>query len=269
MQRRAFVATAVAGAAGLGAGFGTGKRNADRHWAPMLEQEQARARELERRALPENARMTFSQQGEDIVLFHIVSDLLRVERATYIDVGAAEPVLSNNTYLLWGVGHRGVLVEPNPAFAKKLRDWRPGDKVVEAGIGVTDATDADYYEIKGNAMLNTFSPDQVKVLQEGKSESVVERVRKMPLININRLISEQLGEAPDVLSTDIEGLDYDIIRSLDLSRFRPGAICAETVAMNEAGVNSDITKYLLAQDYVVRGGSLVNTIYVDSKRLPS
>jgi FkbM family methyltransferase len=265
MQRREFVTTAVAGAAGIGAG----KLFSDRQWRPMLEREQARSQELERQALPRDARMTFSQQGEDIVLFHVVKDLLRVDRATYIDVGAAEPVLSNNTYLLWGVGHRGVLVEPNPAFAKKLRDYRPGDKVVEAGVGVTDATEADYYEIKGNPMLNTFSPDQVKTLQQGKNEDVVERVRKMPLININRLITEQLGKAPDVLSTDIEGLDYDIIRSLDLSRFRPGAICAETVAMSAAGANSDITKYLLAQGYVVRGGSTVNTIYVDSKRLPA
>ena len=112
MQRREFVTTAVAGAAG----FGAGKWITDRQWAPKLEQEQARAQELERRALPQDARMTFSQQGEDIVLFHVVRDLLRVERATYIDVGAAEPVLSNNTYLLWGVGHRGVLVEPYPSF---------------------------------------------------------------------------------------------------------------------------------------------------------
>jgi FkbM family methyltransferase len=254
---------------GGAAGFGAGTWNSDRRWRSQLEQEQTRSQELERRALPQDARMSVSQQGEDIVLFHVIQDLLRVEHATYIDVGAAEPVLSNNTYLLWGVGHRGVLVEPNPALAKKLRDYRPGDKVVEAGVGVNDATEADYYEIKGNPMLNTFSPEQVKLLEQEKGEDVIERVRKMPLINLNRLITEQLGNAPDVLSTDIEGLDYDIIRSLDLSRFRPGAICAETVAMSAAGENSNITKYLLAKGYVVRGGSTVNTIYVDSKRLPA
>jgi hypothetical protein len=118
-------------------------------------------------------------------------------------------------------------------------------------------------------MLNTFSSEQVKLLQQGKSDNVVERVRKMPLVNINRLITENLGKAPDVLSTDIEGLDYDIIRSLDLSRFRPGAFCAETLAMSASGVHSDITTYLVAQGYVVRGGSTVNTIYVDSRRLPA
>ena len=105
------------------------------------------------------------------------------------------------------------------------------------------------------------------MLQQGKSEDVVERVRKMPLINLNRLITEQLGKAPDVLSTDIEGMDYSIIKSLDLSRFRPGAICAETLAMNPAGDPSEITTYLLSQGYHVRGGSTINTIYVDSKRL--
>jgi FkbM family methyltransferase len=199
VRRRDFITTAAGGAAGLGAGrliWGRGGPS----W-------------------PAEARMTFSQQGEDIVLYHVVRDLLKVEKATYMDVGAAEPVLSNNTYLLWGVGHRGVLVEPNPALAKKLRDYRSGDKVVEAGVGVTDQTEADYYEIKGNPMLNTFSPDQVKSLEAGGE--AVERVRKMPLININRIIEEQLGKAPDVLSTDIEGMDYSIIKTLDLARFRP------------------------------------------------
>jgi FkbM family methyltransferase len=249
VRRRDFVTAIAGGAAGIGAGLGGGKLiwgQGGLKW-------------------PAEARMTFSQQGEDIVLFHVMRDLLKAEKGTYMDVGAAEPVLSNNTYLLWGVGHRGVLVEPNPALAKKLRDYRTGDKVVEAGVGVTDETEADYYEIKGNPMLNTFSPDWVKDL-EARGESV-ERVRKMPLININRIIEEQLGKAPDVLSTDIEGLDYSIIKSLDLSRFRPGAICAETLAMDPAGAPSEITTYLLSQGYHVRGGSTINTIYVDSRRL--
>ena len=245
VRRREFVTALAGGAAGVGAGkliWGRGGSS----W-------------------PAEARMTFSQQGEDIVLFHVVRDLLKVEKATYMDVGAAEPVLSNNTYLLWGVGHRGVLVEPNPALAKKLRDYRSGDKVVEAGVGVTDQTEADYYEIKGNPMLNTFSPDWVKDLRRGASRwSACARCRSSTSTGSSRSSS---GKAPDVLSTDIEGMDYSIIKSLDLSRFRPGAICAETVAMSPAGDTSEITTYLLSQGYCVRGGSTINTIYVDSKRL--
>ena len=217
--------------------------------------------------LPEHARLSFSQQGEDIVLFHVLHELLQITAPTYLDVGAAYPVNGNNTYLLYTTGARGVLVEPNPELAAQLRGHRPGDTVIEAGIGVADTVEADYYEIKGNPMLNTFSAEQVTHLQQGKTESVVERVVKMPLLNINRVILEHWGRAPDLLSTDIEGLDYLILRTLDLSRLRPGAICAEAVPMTKSGRPSRITRYLAWQGYIPRGGSMYNTIYVDSRRL--
>jgi FkbM family methyltransferase len=216
---------------------------------------------------PDGGRLTWAQQGEDIVLWHVLHHLLQISDPTFMDVGAADPIKANNTYLLYYTGSRGVVVEPNPTFAAALRAKRPGDKVVEAGIGVSDAAEADYYEIKGNPLLNTFSAEQVAYLQKGKSESVVERVVKMPLLNINRVIQEQLGRAPDLLSTDIEGLDYAILQSLDLSRFRPGAICAETVSMFKDGRSSRITEYLMSHEYVPRGGSTVNTIYVDARRI--
>jgi FkbM family methyltransferase len=217
--------------------------------------------------LPEHARLSFSQQGEDIVLFHVLHELLKIVAPTYLDVGAAYPVRGNNTYLLYTTGARGVLVEPNPALAAQLRRHRPGDTVIEAGIGVADTAEADYYEIKGNPMLNTFSAEQVARLQRSKTESVVERVVKMPLLNINRVILEHWGRAPDLLSTDVEGLDDVILRTLDLSRLRPGAICAEAIPMMKSGRPSGMTRYLASQGYVPRGGSMYNTIYVDSRRL--
>ena len=219
-------------------------------------------------ALPEHARLSFSQQGEDIVLFHTLRDLLKIEQATYVDVGAADPALGSNTYLLYTAGSRGVLVEPNPMYVKRLQSARPLDQVVAAGIGVTDAAEGDYYEIKGDPTRNTFSAKYVAELQKGKTESVIERVVKMPLVNINRVIETRLGgRAPDLLSTDVEGLDYAIIRSLDLSRFRPGVICAETVPVYKRGIVSDITMYLRRRDYIPRGGSMFNTIFVDARRI--
>src|SRR5262247_1200442 len=91
VRRRDFVTVGLGGVAGAAAGLASGKHiwgQGGLKW-------------------PAEARMTFSQQGEDIVLFHVMRDLLKTETGTYMDVGAAEPVLSNNTYLLWGVGHRG------------------------------------------------------------------------------------------------------------------------------------------------------------------
>ena len=215
---------------------------------------------------PPESRLSFSQQGEDIVMFHALHDTLKIEKPTFIDVGAAHPVRSNNTYLLYGTGATGVLVEPNPMYVKLLREMRPNDTVLPVGIGVDESEAADYYEIKGAPMLNTFSSEQAEYLKKTGKE--VERVSKMPLVNINRVIKEQLGDrAPDLLSTDIEGLDYAVIKSLDISKHRPGVICAEGVPMFEKGRLGDLATYLIAQDYVVRGGSMVNTIFVDGRRL--
>src|SRR5262245_51415777 len=217
--------------------------------------------------IPEFGRVTFSQQGEDIVLFHALHETLKIERPTYVDIGAAHPIQSNNTYLLYTTGGHGLLVEPNPVLVKLLRKFRPQDIVVQAGIGVTDTPQADYYQIKGNPMLNTFSPETVEALQKAKTESVVERVLKMPLININRLIAENLGSAPDLLSTDVEGQDTAILETLDLNRFRPAVICVEGPFYVRPRLLFGHCEVPAAQNYIQRGGSMINSVFVDARRV--
>jgi FkbM family methyltransferase len=216
---------------------------------------------------PPDARLSFSQQGEDLVLYHVLHDYLRLDAPTYLDIGAADPVRANNTYLLHTTGSRGVLVEPNPTFAAKLRAYRPNDRVVEAGVGVSDVAAADYYVIQGQPELNTFSAEQVERLRRRAGHEVVEKVLPMPLIGINRIIAEQLGRAPDLLSIDIEGMDLDILRTLDFDRFRPGVICAETLVVGTVELSAEIPTFLGAKGYVLRGGSFVNSVFVDPARL--
>jgi hypothetical protein len=78
---------------------------------------------------------SFAQQGEDLVVAEILYDQFHVRTPTYIDIGAHDPIENNNTYFLYRTGGRGVLVEPNPFYAEKLRAARPGDQVLQAGIG--------------------------------------------------------------------------------------------------------------------------------------
>lgn len=246
MRRREFVTGVASGAGGaLAAGYAWNRSAGDR--------------------MPPDARISFSQQGEDIVLWHALKEVLKIANPTYMDVGAAHPTRSNNTYLLyWDMAH-GVLVEPNPMFCDLLRRVRPRDVVVQAGIGAGGAAEADYYEIRGNPMLNTFSAEQVEGLKRGGQ--VVERVTKMPLLDINRVIEEHLGRAPDLLSTDVEGLDYAILQTVDFPRFRPAVICSEGVSMSASGGVSRIAEFLGTKGYVPRGGSMVNSIFIDAVRL--
>ncbi len=250
MDRRSFIAGAAAmtPVAGL-AGFG-GRLLYDRAASAFMPK----------------GRQSFSQQGEDIVIYHLLHDLMKIKTPTYVDIGAADPVEANNTFLLYWTGGHGVLVEPNPMYVERLKRRRPGDVVVQAGVGVTDAKQADYYVIRGKPTLNTFSAEEADRLRASMGKDAVETIMKMPLININELIATTLGKAPDLLSIDIEGMDLDILRTLDFATYRPGAIVAETIRMGSNDVNTEMLEFLESKGYVVRGGSVINTVFADPAR---
>jgi len=121
--------------------------------------------------------------------------------------------------------------------------------------------------IRGQPTLNTFSADQVAIYRRGGTD-VVEKVVKMPLISINHVIRDCIGRAPDLLSIDVEGLDLAILRTLDFATYRPAAFIAETIDMGtgRGDDNVDIGAFLRSKGYVVRGGSLYNTVFADPKR---
>ena len=205
--------------------------------------------------------ISHAQQGEDFLTQDIFKNLLHIEKPTYIDIGAHHPILNNNTYLFYQSGSHGVLVEPNPDFTDLLKRTRPRDVVLDVGIGATgEDTEADYYVLwAGGGQLNTFSPEVSK-------EHAVRKVIKRKLVDVNKVLAQYFPNGgPDLFSVDTESYDLTILRSLDFSRFRPRVVIAET--STEAGGGGDVVHgifdLMASKNYVIRGGTWVNTIFVD------
>lgn len=253
-SRRGFL---LGGGAGLlaGAGGAAAAKAPGWRWTPP-----APAPEL-----PEGTRLSYAQFGEDLVaagLFHSI----RIDKPTYLDVGAHRPIKSNNTYLFYARGARGVLVEPNVALSDELRRERPGDTLLVAGVGTTNAAAADYY-VMGVDELNTFDKDQAERLDRSGAVKLLEVV-KMPLLSLNRVMAEHFGgAAPDYLSIDIEGLDFAVLNTLDFARFRPKVICVETLVTGTLTHNPETTKLLLSKDYDLRGMTYPNVFFMDRRVL--
>jgi len=219
-----------------------------------------------RKRAPSDAadKRSYAEVCEDLIVADIFKRL-HVDTPTYLDIGAHDPIVWSNTYLLYEAGSRGVLVEPNPSLTGKLRRVRPGDTVLEVGIGAKGAdVEADYYLIAGKGEMNTFSQEEAKRLQAEFGADVLVGVIKRKLVDVNRVLAENFpNRAPDFVSMDTEGYDLTILSAFDFERFRPRVFCVETLAGSRP--DARIVDLMKAKDYDVRGGTFVNTVFVDRR----
>jgi FkbM family methyltransferase len=187
----------------------------------------------------ELARLSFSGRGEDWVAISAIDETgVPVGQITYLDIGAAHPMRLSNTYAAYRCGARGVLVEPDPEQARLLRRHRPGDVVINAAIAFDQRRSAELIHMS-DRVFNTFNEAIAQQIVAGSKTwatipvTILDRV-KIDLIPIDEIIDRHLaGRAPHFLSVDTEGCDLAILKSLDLTRFKPTVICTERSGSRE------------------------------------
>lgn len=212
---------------------------------------------------------SYAQFGEDLIMHHLFYQL-DIRHPSYLDIGANEPKAISNTYLFYERGSRGVLVEPNPVLYKKLKQQRPLDTCLNIGIGLKVEGEADFYVFPKNANgLSTFSESDAKYWGEtgmkGRGKIPYEKVIKMPLVPVNTILEKYFaGKAPDFISLDVEGLDLEILQSMDFEKYRPILFCIETLMYDEnqrTFKNEALINFMLSKDYFVYADTRVNTIF--------
>ncbi len=213
---------------------------------------------------PDGRQVAYAQQGEDMVIMQALG-MLGIQKPRYLDVGAFHPTIGSNTYLAYVSGGSGVLVEPNPPMAKMLAEVRSRDIVVAAGVGTGEAMEADYYLMRDRPQLNTFSKAQVdRYVAEG---GALEKTVRVKLVAIDALLKEHFAEGIDLLSVDVEGLDLEILKSMSTEGPRPAVICVETSVYGTTGLVPETFSLLAERGYAARGGSMINTVFVDVERM--
>lgn len=161
--------------------------------------------------------ITYSQHGEDLVIANIFK-LLEISYPSYADIGAHHPQHISNTALLYKRGSRGICVEANPNLIPSFKRMRPEDVIVNLGIGPSSGT-MPFYMYDERSGLNSFK------LNSHLSE---EKTMNLEVITINDLFKTYCKDKPvDLLCLDIEGLDLEVLRSLDYNKYRPKVMCLE------------------------------------------
>ncbi len=257
-DRRRFLTSfaGISGSFALGAAGGVAAGAFGKHWYDQKRQNENQV---------VGGKISYAQQGEDLVIANMC-EFLRIERPTYLDIGAYDPIVDSNTYLFYANGSQGVLVDANPARWPRLASVRPRDTLIRGGIGATDGPDTTmpFYVVEGGgAGLSTFSKEEADLIpSKTNGMSRYTRVVDVPVYSINKVLREHFpSAAPNIVSIDVEGLDLPILRVFDFTRYRPDIICVEIIER----FRRDIFELMAAKDYELRGGTFVNCIFVDKR----
>jgi len=209
-----------------------------------------------------NAKPSYAQCGEDLILQHLFM-FLGINKIRYLDIGAHHPTYLSNTYLFYKQGASGVCVEPDPILFMQFPKKRPRDTHLNCGIG-SQKGDADFY-LMSTPTLNTFSKKEAEHYQESGDHKVLD-VIKVNVDSANEIIDKYFDMSPSLISIDVEGWDYEILKVFDFECHRPAVFCVETLQYSENGEErkvSDIFTLMQDKGYVVYADTYVNTIFVE------
>jgi FkbM family methyltransferase len=178
---------------------------------------------------------SFSQHGEDMIILNALKHMGYFKDQllpSYIDIGAHHPYNISNTALFYQMGCRGINIEANPALIKEFEKERPEDTNLCLGVGAENGTFPFY--ISDVSGLNTFKKDNLSFNESlYKTDTGIEKeyaVREtidLPVRKLQDIIDEYCGgKWPDLMSIDIEGLEYETLKVCDLSQ-GPALIAVE------------------------------------------
>lgn len=199
---------------------------------------------------------SFAQEGEDL----IVLELLNYKKdGFFVDVGAHHPFRFSNTQLLKNHGWTGINIEPNPRLYHKFSEVRKDDINLNCGVSASSDTELIYYQFD-EAALNTFSKEISEVrLAEGY------KLLGQTLIQVKSL--EQILKTHaqdryiDLLSVDVEGLDFEVLKTNNWELFNPKCVLIEDHQF-QFGKSSEIESYLRSRGYELVARTLRNSIFI-------
>lgn len=195
---------------------------------------------------------TYSQHAEDLFIDRM---LKRKAVGSYIDIGANNPVILNNTKRFYDRGWTGVNVEPNTKLWQLFNEQRPKDLNLNVGVG-DEKGGMEFYIFEIDT-LSTFSKSEADILS-ASGEKLKEKIN-IEVITLSDIFEKINKNYVDFITIDTEGWDEKVLRSNDWTKNRAGIICVEK------NKSKGLEKFFLEIDYKYLGTNGLNEFYLDSK----
>ena len=164
-------------------------------------------------------------EGEDL----IIADLTKnINNGFYVDAGCYHPLHLNNTYLLYKRKWNGINIDISEFSIKLFNFMRPDDVNINSAISDSENEISFYYQ-KKLSQLSTIKKNISTERMQGKIKE-----KKIKSFTLNSVLknSKFKDKQIDFLNIDVEGADFEALRSLDFKTYNPKIICIEIMEKN-------------------------------------
>jgi FkbM family methyltransferase len=204
-------------------------------------------------------KISFSQDGEDIVISELFD---RKSEGFYVDVGAHHPQRFSNTYYFYLKGWKGINIDAMPSSMGIFHDLRPNDINLE--IPISDKSEVlTFYEFDEPA-LNSFSlPLSQQRLNQTNYKIVSEiQLQTQTLAEVlDKYLPSQ--QKIDLLSIDVEGLDYQVLISNNWDKYKPRVVLIEDLDLRSLKniATSKVCFFLESKGYTLSAKTMRTLVF--------
>jgi FkbM family methyltransferase len=199
----------------------------------------------------------YSQFGEDIVL----KELLKKDKLDgfFVDVGCYHPKKYSNTYMLYRKGWRGINIDMEEDKISLFKMARPLDYNIVCPVS-DKREEVTLFRFSKYGLGSTINREYAAET----SDEIFDK-KTVETKTINEIIDDSpyKGKQIDVLSIDVEGMDFKVLNALDFGTYKPKLIIIEDHHKSiEEVLKTDIYNLLINHSYVLRSWTFYSLIFV-------
>jgi len=181
--------------------------------------------------------ISYAQNNEDVMLYRALRE---VKEGFYIDVGAQDPVIDSVTKAFYERGWRGINIEPNEEYFRKLQDDRPHDINLMTAVGCEPGA-ISFYEVVHTGLSTTSA-----VYARGHAEAGHEvHLRNVACTTLDKICTDCGVETVHFLKIDVEGSERAVLEGFSFETVRPWIVVLEATEPNSTREVSAEWEHLL------------------------
>jgi FkbM family methyltransferase len=188
-----------------------------------------------------------SQDKEDLFIKKFFKNK---NKGIYLDIGCFNPLLWNNTYLLYKKGWSGINVDIQKINIDLFNITRPGD--INICCALYDKKKIlDLYNLKGenNSAVMTIDKSHAEKMKFLFKKKIIKK--KIETLTFSEMIKNYNIKINniDFLNIDTEGSDFNVLKSINIQKYKPKLICIEISQFTKQSDKKKILNYLKLNDY--------------------